>query len=102
MLTADPGDTAKAAPAKVTRPTTDKDQHMLTYPVPAIRHAGDGRGVEITPGGLRIIYDQLKAVIDDKVAGLRDLAMYDHRCARAELRNLIDLIDTLENRHGLR
>jgi hypothetical protein len=91
-----------AAPRAATPSSTDKDHHMMTYPVPAIRHEADGKGVEITPGGMRIIYDQLRLVIDDKVAGLRGLAVYDHRCARAELRNLIDLIDTVENRHGLR
>jgi hypothetical protein len=91
------------APRAADPSMTDKDPIMTrTYPVPAIRLAGEGKGVEITTGGLRIVYDQLKLALDDKVAGLSGLAMYDHRCARADLRNLLDLIDALENRYGFR
>ena len=74
----------------------------MSYPIPAIRHGADGKGVEITLNGLRIICEQLKRAIPGQIETMRELTAIEHREARGHLRNLLDLIDALELARELR
>ncbi|MDB5710529.1 MAG: hypothetical protein JWL96_2599 [Sphingomonas bacterium] len=85
---------AAASPATI--PTTITTELPMTYPVPAIRHDADGKGVRITPNGLHIICEHLKLALPPHIEAMRDLPAYEHRQARGHLRNLLDLIDTVE------
>jgi hypothetical protein len=87
---------ALSATTPTTSTTAIATEPPMTYPVPAIRHDADGKGVRITPNGLHIICEQLKAALPPHIEAMRDLPAYEHRQARGHLRNLLDLIDTVE------
>jgi hypothetical protein len=74
----------------------------MSYPLPATRRSLDGEGLEVTATGVQIICEHLKRAIDARLDTLRCLSGPDHCQARGHLRNLLDLVDALEHRHGIR
>jgi len=101
MPMTEPGDAAAIAAPCTSDATTDAERAMIPCASPATGPNAEDGGTDITRTGLRTIYEQFKAALDDKVAARGGQPTYAHRCARADLRRLLDLIELLENRHGI-